>query len=380
MSATSGTVRVLIAGGGTAGHLLPGLAVADALVDAGLARGDVTFAGGDRGVERELVPQAGFSLTELPGRGIQRRVSLANLGSAAALLRGLWRGVGLVRRTRPDVVVVLGGYASFACGVGAALTRRPLVLLEQNARAGAVNRVLRRFASASAVSFAGTDLPRATVTGNPLRPEVVAAALARDADPDGSRRAACRELGMPEARTTVLVTTGSLGARRVNTAVRDLVDRWADRTDVAVRHVIGRRDFASVSADSPALPVGGLVYQAVEYEDRMATALAAADLAVTRAGGGVAELAALGVPAVLVPLPIAPRDHQRANAEALVDAGGAMLLEDGDCDADHLAALLEPLLADGQRRAAMAASMRAAAHLAAAASVAALVLEVARGR
>jgi UDP-N-acetylglucosamine:LPS N-acetylglucosamine transferase len=112
----------------------------------------------------------------------------------------------------------------------------------------------------------------------------------------------------------------------------------------------------------------------------MATALAAADVAVTRAGGGVAELAALGVPAVLVPLPIAPRDHQRANAESLVAAGGAMLLDDAECDVEHLADLLEPLLADPSRQAAMAAAMRAAAHLDAAASVAALVREVARGR
>jgi len=380
MSTGSDSVRVLIAGGGTAGHLLPGLAVAGALVDADHGAADVTFAGGDRGVERDLVPAAGFALTELPGRGIQRRLTVANLSAVAARLRGLVRGVGLVRRIRPDVVVVLGGYASFACGVGAVLTRRPLVLLEQNARAGAVNRVLRRFAAASAVSFAGTDLPRQVVTGNPLRPEVVAAALARDADPAGSRRTARRELDLPDDRTVVLVTTGSLGARKVNTAVRELVDRWAERTDVAIRHVIGRRDFATVSADAPVLPDGGLVYQAVEYEDAMATALAAADVAVTRAGGGVAELAALGVPAVLVPLPIAPRDHQRANAESLVVAGGAMLLDDAECDGAHLADLLEPLLADPSRQATMAAAMRAAAHLDAAASVAALVREVARGR
>ena len=135
MSTGSDSVRVLIAGGGTAGHLLPGLAVAGALVDADHGAADVTFAGGDRGVERDLVPTAGFALTELPGRGIQRRLTVANLSAVAALLRGLVRGVGLVRRTRPDVVVVLGGYASFACGVGAVLTRRPLVLLEQNARA-----------------------------------------------------------------------------------------------------------------------------------------------------------------------------------------------------------------------------------------------------
>lgn len=369
---------VLIAGGGTAGHLLPGLAVAEALVASGSERTRIAFAGGDRGVERELVPPAGFALTELPGRGIQRRLTVANLSAAWSLVRGLWRGIVLVRRARPDVVVVLGGYASFPCGVGAVLARRPLLLVEQNARAGAVNRLLRRFARASAVSFAGTDLPRATVTGNPLRPEVVAAAHDRDADPVTARRAARRELGLDDARTVVLVTTGSLGSRRVNTAVRELAEAWADRSDLAVRHVIGRRDFAALSADPPAIPDGGLDYQAVEYEDRMATALAAADVAVTRAGGGVAELAAMGVPAVLVPLPIAPRDHQRANAEALRAAGGAVVLDDVDCDGRHLADTLAPML-EPQRRTEMAAAMRSAAHLDAAASVASLVREVARG-
>ncbi|MEO9164050.1 MAG: glycosyltransferase, partial [Aquihabitans sp.] len=167
---------VIIAGGGTAGHLLPGLAIADALVASGMPPTEVQFVGGDRGVERALVPAAGYVVSELPGRGIQRRFTLANLGALWSLLGGMFRGIAVVRRVRPGVVVVLGGYASFACGVGAVLTRTPMVLVEQNARAGAVNRALRWFAKASAVSFPDTDLPRATVTGNPLRASVAAAA------------------------------------------------------------------------------------------------------------------------------------------------------------------------------------------------------------
>ncbi len=182
-------------------------------------------------------------------------------------------------------------------------------------------------------------------------------------------------LDLPLDRLVILVTTGSLGARTVNEAVLGLADRWSDRDDLAIRHVIGRRDFADTTPPT----THGLAYQAVEYETQMADALTAADVAVTRSGGGVAELAALGVPAVLVPLPIAPHDHQRANAEALVAAGGAVLLDDADCDADRLAIELEPLIEDRSRLAAMAEAQRAVARPGAAQAVAGLVLEVANG-
>lgn len=380
MTGAAGPIRALIAGGGTAGHVLPGISVAQALVARGWDSQDIAFAGGDRGVERRLVGDAGFALTELPGRGIQRRFSWANVTAILSLMRGLVRGIALVRRSRPAVVVVLGGYASFAVGVGAVLLRRPLVLCEQNARAGAVNRSLRFFARRSAVTFEGTDLPHATVTGNPLRPEIVEAARALDADQVASSAAARAELGLPDDRVVVLVTTGSLGARSVNRAVHELAERWCGRRDVAIRHVVGRRDFADADADPCRGGAGGLVYQLVEYEDRMASALAAADLAVGRAGGGIAELAAMGVPAVLVPLPIAPRDHQRANADQLVEAGGAVVIDDADCTGAVLAAVLDPLVTDSERRATMSRAMRRAARVDAADSVARLVAEVAGER
>jgi undecaprenyldiphospho-muramoylpentapeptide beta-N-acetylglucosaminyltransferase len=368
----AGTTWAIVAGGGTAGHLLPGLAIARALVDRGHDASTIHFVGSDRGVEAELVPAAGFSFDELAGRGIQRRLTPANVRAVFGLLQALVRGVRIVRARRPAVVVVLGGYASFACGVGAVLARVPLVLVEQNARAGAVNRVLRWFAAASAVSFAGTDLPKAVVTGNPLRPEIVAAA----AHPD--RAAACRELDLPADRTVIAVFSGSLGSRRINTAVRGLVERWADRDDLAIRHVVGRRDFAEFSADAPAPSPGGLEYQCLAYEDRVQLLLQAADVAVTRAGGTVAELAALGVPSILVPLPIATRDHQRANAESLVATGGAVMVLDAELDTDRLARELEPMLDDAVHRKAMADAMRAASHPNAADDAAALVESVAR--
>ncbi|MCU1496527.1 MAG: UDP-N-acetylglucosamine--N-acetylmuramyl-(pentapeptide) pyrophosphoryl-undecaprenol [Acidimicrobiales bacterium] len=362
---------LLIAGGGTAGHLLPGISVANALVARGHDPATIHFVGAERGPEAELVPAEGFTVDVLPGRGIARRLSVANLGAVVDLVRALARGIRLVRRRRPSVVVVLGGYASFACGVGAVLSRVPLVLLEQNKKAGAVNRLLRRFAAASAVSFDGTDLPRAAVTGNPLRPEI--RARAEHPDPVGARAA----LGLPADRTVVAVFAGSLGSRRINVAVAGLAERWAGRSDLAIRHVIGRRDFAEF--DAPVPPAGGLVYQAVAYEDRMELLLDAADVAVTRSGGGVFELMATGVPAILVPLPIATRDHQMANARAVEEAGGAVVVLDAELDTDRLEAELGALLADPARLATMSTAQRSAASIDAAERAATVVEGAARG-
>jgi undecaprenyldiphospho-muramoylpentapeptide beta-N-acetylglucosaminyltransferase len=375
VSTRSSATWAIFAGGGTAGHLHPGLAVAAELVARGHDPATIHFVGGDTGVERRLVPAAGFTVDELPGRGVQRRVSLASLKALIGLAAAAFSAFGIVRRLRPRVVVVLGGYAAVACGFAAVVWRVPIVVLEQNVLAGAANRFLGRFAAASVVSFDGTDLPRPVVTGNPLRSELAEAA--RDAGPDAARDARSK-LGLPDDRTIVAVFTGSLGSRRVNEAVRGLVVRWGDRRDLAVRHVIGTRDYADYVSDAPVPPDGGLVYQVVKYEERMDLLLAAADVAVTRAGGGVAELAALGVPAILVPLPIATRDHQTANARALVSAGAAVLVPDDECTTDRLATELGALLDDRPRLDAMATAMRGAAHLDAAERVADVVEQVAQ--
>lgn len=362
----------LIAGGGTAGHLLPGLSVARALVAAGHPPSTIHFVGAERGPEQDLVPAAGFTVDVLPGRGIQRRLTMANVAAIIDLFKALFRGIGIVRKRKPHVVVVLGGYASFACGVGAVVCRVPLVLVEQNKKAGAVNRVLRFFATASAVSFEGTDLPHATVCGNPLRPEIRTMAEHPD------KAAARAQLDLPADRTVIGVFAGSLGSRRINDAVRGLAERWADRSDLAVRHVVGRTNYEAATAALPDIPDGGLVYQVVPYEDRMHLLLDASDLAVTRSGGTVFELMAAGLPAVLVPLPIAPRDHQLANAESVAELGGAVVVLDAEFDTDRLEREVAAMLDDPQRLASMAAAMRAGATIDAAERAAAVVEQAAR--
>ncbi len=348
----------IVAGGGTAGHVVPGLAIAEELVRRGVPREQVHYVGSSRGIETRLVPDAGFPLTVLPGRGIQRRLTLANVGAILGLVSAVLTGIRLVRRLRPAVVVGLGGYASVPCVIGAVLWRVPIVVAEQNAVPGLANRLAGRFAKACAVSFDGTDLPRATWTGNPVRPEVVALAATGDAD----RQAARTRLDLPADRAVLAVFGGSLGARRINDAVADAVSQWSGRADLAVRHVTGTRDHAEM-LERVTLPADALLtHQLVAYEDDMPSVYAAADLVLCRAGASsVAELAVAGVPAVLVPLPGAPGDHQAANAAALVDAGAAVLVPDSELDGDCVVATVGRLLDEPGRLAEMA---RSAAHVA----------------
>lgn len=364
---------MIIAGGGTAGHTLPGIAVARALVARGHAPSDVHFVGSERGSEARLVPEAGFAITVLPGRGIQRRLAFANVGAVFGLLRAIVAAFGLVRRHRPAVVVALGGYASVPCALAAAVLRVPIVVAEQNAVPGAANRLTARFAKVAAVSFPGTDLPRAVVTGNPVRQEVLAV------DRDRDREQARHDLEIADGETVLLAFGGSLGSLRINEAVVGALAAWMPRHDLTVRHVIGERDWTALTDHSPVPVSEGVTYVPVRYENDMPRAFAAADLVLCRSGATtVAEIAAIGVPAILIPLPGAPGDHQTANARALVDAGAAVLVADAELTADRLVREVDRLLAVPGHLDEMGRAARGLARRDAAALVAALVESNAR--
>ena len=287
---------------------------------AGHDRASIEFVGSRAGQEAHVLAERGFPFTLLPGRGLVRgfrpRDVAANAGAVAGLACASLRAVGIVVRRRPDVVVSVGGYASLPASLAAVACRVPLVLVNVDAVPGAANRLLGRFARAAAVGWEGTPLPHAVVTGTPVRPAIAALA-------GGSydRADARRSLGLHEDRSTVVAVGGSLGARRINDAVVGLATRWADRGDLAIYHVVGRRDWDG-SPGNRAGGRGGLDYLRVAYEDRMDLVYAAADVVVGRAGAmTVAELAVAGVPALLVPLPGAPGDHQTANARGARAAG-----------------------------------------------------------
>ena len=367
-------VFAVIAGGGTGGHAVPAVAIARALVDRGHPPATIHFVGSARGIERRLVPEAGFSITLLPGRGIARRLTPANIGAVAGLLSAAVQAFFLLRRLRPSVVVTVGGYASAPCAAAAVILRIPLIVEEQNATPGLANRLAGRFALACAVSFPGTPLPRSVVTGNPVRQEIISV----DRSPEG-RAAAKEALGLPADRTVVAVAGGSLGARRINEATLGLAALWADRADVAIRHVIGERDFEQLTSAAPTPPATGLVYQQIRFEDRMDLLLAAADVTVQRAGAStVSELAVAGVPSVLVPLPGAPGDHQTLNARTLADAGAAVLVPDSELDGERLARELDRLIGDRDLLESMAAAAGGLGRPDAASKVAALAEEHAR--
>jgi UDP-N-acetylglucosamine--N-acetylmuramyl-(pentapeptide) pyrophosphoryl-undecaprenol N-acetylglucosamine transferase len=334
-------VRVVITGGGTGGHVFPMAAVAEALERSGVPREQMRFVASRRGQDRRLLADSGIDVLALPGRGIKRsmrpRAFLDNLVALAGLVVAQVRAVWSIGRWRPSVVVSLGGYASVATDLAAGLWRRPLVLVDLDAVPSAAHRLVGRFATARCAGLPSADTG-AVVTGAPLRHAIESVDRTNTKTADASRQ-----------RWTVVVMTGSLGASSVNRAVVDLVRRWRDRDDLRIIHVTGRRDEAEVRSAVSSLEPGALEYEVVAFAE-MAPLWATCDLAVCRAGATtVAELTTLGIPSILVPLPGAPDDHQTKNAQAVVDAGGALLLRDRDVSADTLAVMIDDVLGDRER-------------------------------
>jgi UDP-N-acetylglucosamine:LPS N-acetylglucosamine transferase len=286
----------------------------------------------------------------------------------------------VVLRSRPAVVVAVGGYASVAPSVAAAIFGVPVIVLNVDAVPGAANRLIARFARASAVAYPGTELRRAVVTGPPVRPEVAAVR-----GQPGAAGCARSRLGLPAEARVIAAFGGSLGAGRLNEAVIGLVRRWSDRGDLAVYHVVGARnaDWAATAAAELALgsDPDGLAYVQVPYEDHMELVYAASDIAVCRAGANtVAELTVTGTPAVLIPLPGAPGDHQNANAAVLASVGAAVVIEDSALDTESLCDQLDDLLKEPGRLEAMAAAARGLGRPDAARAVAALATGHAKKR
>lgn len=370
---------VLIAGGGTAGHVSPALATAEALR---AARPEliVEFVGTAAGLESRLVPAAGWTLHQVPALPLRRRLSPDTLRVPLVVVGAACRVAALIRRRNVAAACGFGGYVSGPLALAARITGIPLVLHEQNAVPGLANRLAARWARAIAVSVpdVAARFPRpdrVVLTGNPVRSDLA------HADLPALRRDAYTALGLQERRRTLLVFGGSLGARRLNDAVLASAARWAAPEGLQVLHATGRRDHARVRAGWDAvLGASPLVVRCVEFIERMDLAYAAADVAVCRAGAStIAELSVLGVPSVLVPYPHAAADEQTANARALAHAGAAVLVADSELDGGTLVAACEPLLLDDGRRERMAAAARSLGRPDAAARVAALVLDALSG-
>lgn len=327
MSAATGSVFAVVTGGGTAGHVLPAIAVAESLVAAGHAPAAIHYMGAERGIETRLLPDTPFPHTFYDVVGIQRRLTVHNVARNAGFVPKLWRArkaaISAFRRMRPRVVVSVGGYASLPAVLAARRLRIPVVVVSYDRFPGRASKLAARRAAACAVAFPDSPLPRATVTGAPIRQAVL------DIDRIGDRLPARQRLGLPADRFVVAVMGGSQGSGVLNTGVEALLDRCAGDTQLAIRHVVGERFLAD--ARPPATGEGGVVYQPVGYEPDMPSVYAAADLLVGRGGAStVHEVAVTGVPAVLVPWSASAEDHQTANVRWLADAGAAILLPESD--------------------------------------------------
>ena len=365
-------MNVVIAAGGTGGHIFPGLALADALKRVAPDT-RVTFVGTERGLEKRLIPEAGYPLRTVDmvpftGRG---KVTLP-----FALVRAAFQARTLLKAEQADVAVGMGGYASIPLIVGARLARVPAIIHESGAIAGRANRVAAMLTRNVALAFddaAHQFKGGARTVGMPLNPQIA------EFDRATLRPEARTAFALPDGVTMVLVSGGSQGSARLNEAAVGMAGRWKDRDDVRIVLKAGIAHADDV-AGRLAANGGQRVTELVSFFDRMDHAYAAADLMVSRAGAGtVAELAAVGLPSILVPYPYAMDDHQTVNAGVLTKAGAALMVRDDEATAERLAPMIEELLDDPERLGEMARATAKVARPHAAEELAAWVLELAHG-
>ena len=343
-------VRILIAGGGTGGHVFPGIAVAEELLRIRPGT-EVVFVGGRRGIEATAVPEAGFPIRFLITAGFPRKRWWVWPWAALLNVAGLVQAILIMLSERPGAVLGTGGYVSGPLSLAARLTGRPLLIQEQNSIPGLTNRWLAGIADEVHLSFleARSHFKRRDhlkITGNPVRSHLLA----------GDREQGLREFGLQPGRPTVFIFGGSLGARRINDAALEAMRRLKGRIDFQCILQTGRDDHERVLQAVSAEQLPATVRPFVRD---MHLAYAAADLVVCRAGAmTLAEIAVCGLPAILVPYPFAAHDHQVVNAANLVERGAALQIPDAELDGERLARELAHLIVDRQALSRMSANAR----------------------
>jgi len=342
------TSSIVVAGGGTAGHVFPAIAVMQGLVDAGVDPAQLKYVGAQRGIETELVPESGFSGTFFSVSGIGRKFSLQTPTFIARQIAAAIRSILLFRQWKVGVVVSVGGYASLPPVLAAIVLRRPIVVISYDRTPGRASRLAARWASSSAVAFEGSPLPNAVVVGAPLRRSIL------EVDRQQDSVEARRRLGVPEGRDLIVVMGGSLGSGVLNDAVASFLEVNSARNDLAVLHISGKQRVAGPSERNGD---DSIWYRRSEFVRAAEELYAAADLFVGRGGAStVHEVAATGTPAILVPWSGASDDHQLANVRWLSDSFGAVLV--GDNDPNEVVEAITTLLEDVEQRDALSARAR----------------------
>ncbi len=371
-------IRMIIAGGGTGGHLFPGFAVASEFLRRH-DENDVLFVGTDKGIEAHAVPRAGYRFEPIPSQGIAGKKITARAKAAFMIPWSVVAAMRVLKRYKPDLAMGVGGYVSGPVLLAARILGVPCAIHEQNAAPGWTNRIAARFCSAVFVSFekAAASFPSAAkkgrvfVVGNPIRTEIKQALQAPR--PEGGDK----EGG---EKVRILVLGGSQGAHGLNLLVADAMAELApDRTDnLKVRHQSGERDLEELRKKYEKT---GLEVSVEAFINDMGEAYLDSDIIVSRAGAGaVAEIAMAGRPSILVPFPYATADHQADNARVLVDAGAALMMREGEIDSRSLAEALSSLLASEHKRKDMGTRAKEAARPEAAAHIVDHCLEIMRNR
>ncbi len=345
-------MHILIAGGGTGGHVYPGISVADEFKDR-KQNHKILFVGTRRGMESELVPKFGYTLETITVSGFQRRISLGLIKSAAEAVRGFFQAGRIITRFQPDIVIGTGGYV---CGPVVSIARLrgiPTIILEQNVIPGVTNRILGRFVNGVAVTYGASRrfFPASShvqVTGNPIRRDIMSA------DPVQGRET----LKLDPEKKVVMSFGGSIGAQSINRAMVEVAAAWKERKDIELLIVTGKDKLTETRTalqekgirDNEA---GNVTVKPYLYN--IQDAYAAADIVVGRAGGiSLSELTALGKAAIIVPYPYATNQHQDHNARTLAEAGAAVVIPDRELDGAHLLRELDCLLNEPERLAEMA--------------------------
>lgn len=363
-------VRVILAGGGTAGHTSPLIATAEQL--RALADVDILCIGTPRGLESRVIPEAGLELAMIPPVPFPRRPNADLVALPGRLHQAVARSKELLRHQQAQVVAGFGGYVSLPVYLAARSEKIPLIIHEGNAVPGLANKVGARFADDVLTAFPDTPLPRALAIGLPVRSAIA------ELDPAARRPAARTELGLPPSGLVLLVSGGSQGARSLNRATEEAADQLL-AAGISILHVLGAANMTDETVARTHSRTGA-TYRPLAYVDDMATAYAAADLMLGRSGAGtVMETAMIGLPTVFVPLPHGNGEQAR-NADFLLMAGAARVIHDADLTATALVDTVTGLLGDPDRLRLMSATCRELATSGAAYTMAQIMLRRAAGK
>lgn len=330
-------MRIVLSGGGTAGHINPALALAETLKSRGH---EVYFAGTPQGVEKDLVKQAGISFVSFDVSGFNRNHPTSIFKALVKMIKSSGKAKKWLTDIKPDVVVGFGAYVSIPVGRAASNLGIPLVIHEQNSVMGLANKYLCKKAHTLALTYEesakGLDCgAKILVSGNPVRREVLEATASEGRS----------LLSIDEDSLVLLVFGGSLGARHINEAIVALKERLLAYKGLTIVHLTGQKEYESVIRNLKLTEEEAKRWKVFAYQDRMGEVLAAADIVVSRSGAtSVAEISALHIPALLIPYPFATEDHQRTNAQAYVDKGAALMVADEDLDKDLFSEVLFSLI------------------------------------